>query len=62
MPQIRDFRANFENVPRESVSRFSRECSLFSFSFIRQSRDSLAKYFGENTCIDFLNSRPVRDT
>ena len=82
MRQIRDFRSNFENIPRdcratvaqqsqdirESVSRLSRECGLFSFS--RQSRDSLAKYFDENICINVLNlfknfatsSRLVRDT
>ena len=84
MRQIREFRSNIENIPRdcratvsrqsrdirESVSRISRDLRLFSFSFVRQSRDSLAKYFGENTCIKFLNmfknfatsSRLVRDT
>ena len=55
---------------RESGSQLSRECGLFSFSLLRQSRDSLAKYFDENICINFLNlfknfatsSRLVRDT
>ena len=69
MRQIREFRSNFENIPRdcratvarqsqdirEGVSRLSREYGLFSFSLLRQSRDSLAKYFGENICINFLN-------
>ena len=83
MRQIREFRSNFENIPRdcratvarqsrdirESVSLLSRECGLFLFSLLRQSRDSLAKYFDENICINFLNlfknfatsSRLVRD-
>ena len=40
MPQIREFRSNFENISRDchaSVSRLSRECNLFSFKFVRQS-------------------------
>ena len=40
MRQIREFRSNFENISRdirESVSRLSRECKLFSFKFVGQS-------------------------
>ena len=69
MRQIREFRSNFENIPRDCratvarqsqdirkcVSRLSRECGLFSFSLLRQSRNSLAKYFDENICINVLN-------
>ena len=71
MRQIREFQSNFENIPRdcratvarqsrdirESVSRLSRECGLFSFSLLGQSRDSLAKCFDENICINFF--KPV---
>ena len=53
MRQIREFPSNFENISRdcratvaqksrdirESVSRLSRECNLFSFTFVQQSCD-----------------------
>ena len=59
MRQIRsEFRSNFENISRdslasvarrlrdirESVSRLSRECNLFSFKFVRQSYECRATF------------------
>ena len=77
MQQIREFRSNFEEIShdcpatvprlscdiRESVSRLTHECGLFSFSFVRQStdiRESVARHSYECRLVLFSRQIVVR--